>query len=280
MASSDGGSTPPPAGQRIALTLEYDGSAFNGWQLQHGSAVATLQSALEQALSQVAAAPIRVHCAGRTDAGVHATNQVVHFDAPHYRDPRAWLLGVNANLPATIAVRSAQQVAADFHARFSARARCYRYLIHNRPVRPALAPQYLTWIRQPLALERMHEAAQSLPGEHDFSAFRAASCQSRSAMRRIDFIRVSGPDELVVVEVQANAFLHHMVRNIVGALLEVGKSNREPEWLADLLAARDRRQAAATAPANGLYLVRVSYPPGAGIAPAAAGPFFLPCPQP
>jgi tRNA pseudouridine38-40 synthase len=261
--------------QRVALTIEYDGSRFNGWQLQRGSEVTTVQHVLEQAASSVADSPLRMHCAGRTDTGVHATNQVVHFDSNNHRNSRAWLMGTNANLPPSVAVRSAQIVKADFHARFSAQWRRYRYLIYNSQVRSALAPQYLTWVRQPLAVDLMQHAAQSLLGERDFSSFRAASCQSSTAMRRVDFVEVSRSGSLVIVDIQANAFLHHMVRNIVGTLVAVGKGRSSPDWVAKLLTLKDRTQAADTAAANGLYLVQVGYPAASGIVTGPLGPILL-----
>jgi len=263
--------TPP----RTALVVEYDGSAFNGWQLQRGSDVSTVQATLENAVSAVADTQVRLHCAGRTDTGVHATHQVVHFDCHSARSERAWVLGCNANLPDSVVVRAAYPVSADFHARFSARARRYRYLIYNDDVRTAHSPRYLTWVRQPLDVDAMHDGAQSLLGEQDFSAFRAASCQSSTPMRHVDFIEVYRHGRLVVVDVQANAFLHHMVRNIVGTLVAVGKGRHEPGWVASLLSGRDRTLAADTAPANGLYLVGVTYPPHFGLPCEPVGPVFL-----
>jgi tRNA pseudouridine38-40 synthase len=272
--------TKPPvneeAQQRIALTIEYDGSCFNGWQLQRGSEVNTVQSVLEQSVSAVAAAPVRLHCAGRTDSGVHATNQVVHFDSSARRDPRNWLLGCNANLPDSVVVKSAQAVAAEFHARFSALSRRYRYLIYNQEVRSSHGSAYLTWVRQPLDVQRMHEEAQALLGENDFSSFRAAACQSSTPMRHVDFVEVTAHRQLVVIDIQANAFLHHMVRNIVGALIVVGKGRCEAGWIAELLSMRDRTLAPDTAPAAGLYLVGVNYPPEYGLQTGAPGPVFLP----
>ncbi|MDJ0877299.1 MAG: tRNA pseudouridine(38-40) synthase TruA [Halieaceae bacterium] len=261
--------------QRVALWIEYDGTSFSGWQLQRGSDVSSVQGALESALGFVANHPVRLHCAGRTDAGVHATAQLVHFDANNPRPLQSWLRGANANLPGSVAVRGGDIVAGDFHARFSALSRRYRYLICNDPVSPAIGNDYLAWVRQPLAHERMHEAAQHLLGERDFSSFRAAACQSSTPMRRIDFLNVYRRERLVVIDIQANAFLHHMVRNIAGALIAVGKGACEPEWLPQLLVARDRTQAPDTAPAGGLYLVGVDYPQQFGLAPPAPGPWFL-----
>ena len=261
--------------QRVALTIEYDGSPFCGWQLQRGSDVATVQGVLEQAVGAVANVPVRMHCAGRTDTGVHATNQVVHFDCPNTRSAHAWLLGSNANLPTSVVVRRAQIVDTGFHARFSAVSRRYRYLIYNNEVRSALAPQYLTWVRQALDVELMHREAQALLGEQNFTSFRAAACQSSTPMRRVDFIEVTRRGALIVVDIQANAFLHHMVRNIVGTLLAIGKGRRAAGWVAQLLALQDRTHAADTAPAGGLYLVQVGYPQSCAIADSPLGPLLL-----
>jgi tRNA pseudouridine38-40 synthase len=266
----------PDSPQRIAMTVEYDGSEFNGWQLQRGSSARSVQGVLEKAVGEVANTPLRIYCAGRTDTGVHATGQVIHFDSPNVRESRSWLLGCNANLPDAVAVRTAQRVDDAFHARFSALSRRYRYLIFNRDVRTALAPRYLTWIRQPVDLEAMQLEAQALLGEQDFSSFRAAACQSSTPMRHVDFIEVSRSGPLVVVDIQANAFLHHMVRNIVGALLAVGRGRMDRGGLAELLALKDRTLAPDTAPANGLYLVQVNYPPEFGIRAVEPGPVYLP----
>jgi tRNA pseudouridine38-40 synthase len=230
---------------------------------------------LESALGYVANQPVRVFCAGRTDAGVHATHQFVHFDSLNYRQPEAWLRGCNANLPPTVVVRGAQEVPPDFHARFSALSRRYRYLIYNSGIRPALAANQLAWIRHPLQEERMHREAQVLLGEQDFSAFRAAACQSSTPMRHVDFLEVSRRGRIVVIDIQANAFLHHMVRNIAGTLIAVGKGQGEAGWVAQLLAGRDRTVAPDTAAARGLYLVGVNYPERFGLVPPPPGPIIL-----
>jgi len=249
---------------RIALGIEYDGTDFPGWQrLGHGVAV---QSAVEDALSFVADEPVQVICAGRTDAGVHAICQVVHFDTRAERSGRSWVLGANSRLPASVAVRWAMPVAEDFHARFGARARRYRYRILNRAVRPALEARYVTWERMPLSAERMETAAQALIGEHDFSAFRSIGCQARTPMRNVQHIAIRRDRDDVVLEIQANAFLHHMVRNIVGSLLEVGRGEQPVEWLAQLLAGRDRAHAGPTAPAQGLTFIGPLYPAEYGLA--------------
>jgi tRNA pseudouridine38-40 synthase len=246
-------------GLRIALGVEYDGSALAGWQSQvHGN---TVQDALERALAAVAGASVRTICAGRTDAGVHALAQVVHFDTEIDRPDTAWVRGTNAHLPPAVAVRWAQRVNEDFHARFSARARSYRYLLLNRPVRPAVMHGRVGWHHAPLDVESMTLASASLLGELDFSAFRAAECQAKSPIKIMQSISIGRQNDLIVFDFTANAFLHHMVRNIVGALVYVGNGRHGPEWLAELLAGRDRARAAPTFAAAGLYFVGVNYGP-------------------
>ena len=265
--------TPQPPGTRVTLLLEYDGRPFCGWQSQpHASSV---QDALEAALAVVAAAPVRTHCAGRTDTGVHATGQWVHFDDPVGRSAKAWVLGSNANLPAAVRVLHAQAVPARFHARHSATARRYRYLVSDTPVAPALYRGLVTWRRGPLDGPRMHLAAQCLRGEQDFSSFRAAGCQSRSPWRRVDAIAVTRSGPLLCIDITANAFLHHMVRNIAGALLAIGAGDRDGAWLVELLGRRDRRQGVETAPPDGLYLVGVTYPAPFTLTPPPR-PFLFP----
>lgn len=244
---------------RYAAGIEYDGSAFKGWQFL-GEGGPSVQAALEQALSSVADAPVSVMCAGRTDAGVHGQCQVVHFDTEVVRDPRAWTLGTSTRLPPEVAVRWCQPVDADFHARFSARARRYRYRIMNRSVRPALGRQLLSWDRRPLDADAMHQAAQLLLGENDFSALRSAECQAAHARREMQRISVTREGEVVEVQVQANAFLHHMVRNIVGSLCMIGAGERPVEWMGEVLAGRDRTKAGPTAPAAGLVFLGPLYP--------------------
>lgn len=242
---------------RIALGLEYDGAGFCGWQSQaHGGSV---QDALESALARVADAPVRVVCAGRTDAGVHALAQVVHFDTGARRPLMAWVRGVNAHLPATIAVRWAQEVSEAFHARFSAHGRHYRYLLLNRPQRPGLWSHRVGWHHQPLDVEAMRQATHVLLGEHDFSAFRSAECQAKSPVKTLRYLNIERQGELIIFDFSANAFLHHMVRSLVGALVQVGKGSQSPEWIGELLAARDRQRAAATFAASGLYFTGVDY---------------------
>ncbi|MEE2001629.1 tRNA pseudouridine(38-40) synthase TruA [Alkalimonas sp. MEB108] len=259
---------------RIALGIEYDGSAFYGWQRQQE--VASVQQHLEQALSRVADEAILTQCAGRTDAGVHATGQVVHFDSRAERSDKGWIMGTNSHLPAGISVRWAKQVPDDFHARFSATARRYRYIILNQPYRPAILQAGLSHYHQPLDAQRMHQAGQCLLGEHDFSAFRAIQCQSKSPNRFIHHLNVQRVGPYVVIDIKANAFVHHMVRNITGSLLEVGMGRQPVDWLAELLAAKDRTKAAATAKAGGLYLVAVDYPAAYQLPVTEPGPLFLP----
>lgn len=257
----------------MAAVVEYDGSVFCGWQRQRHCQ--SVQQQVEAALSMVAAEPVSVGCAGRTDTGVHGTNQVIHFDTLAQRKPRNWILGANANLPDTVRLHWVQQMPPSFHARFSAIARTYRYVIYNHPYRPALFNQGLTWERRSLQVERMRQAAACLPGEQDFSSFQAAGCQSNTPYRNVHYIEAWRKGDLVIVEIRANAFLHHMVRNIAGALIAVGCGERDPQWVAELLAARDRTQGEVTAPASGLYLVAVSYPEEFAIPRFPPGPYFV-----
>lgn len=255
---------------RIALGLEYLGAAFSGWQTQQG--MRTVQQAVEAALSRVADHSVKIICAGRTDTGVHATGQVIHFDTSAARSVRSWVLGTNSNLPTDVAVAWARPVAEDFNARFSATSRRYRYLILNRGVRSAVLRAQVTWERQPLDEQRMQEAASCLLGEHDFTSFRALACQARNPTRAVYEIKVSRSADYVYIDVHANAFLYHMVRNIAGALMTIGVGERAPTWAAELLQARDRAQGGITAPAAGLYFVHVSYPERFGL----TGKFALP----
>lgn len=243
---------------RVALGIEYDGTDFFGWQrLGHGPSV---QAEVEAALSFVADHPVEVTCAGRTDAGVHARCQVVHFDTDAERDPRGWALGATSRLPRAVAVLWARTMPGDFHARFSAHARRYRYVILNRKIRPALEARFVAWERTPLDADAMHAAAQALLGEQDFSSFRAVSCQATHARRNVTRVSVRRDGQHVILDIEANAFLHHMVRNIAGSLLEVGRGERPPEWIAELLAARDRDAAGVTAMPQGLTFLGPRYP--------------------
>lgn len=248
---------------RIALGIEYEGTDFLGWQrLSHGP---TVQGSLESALSFVAGAPVEVMCAGRTDARVHAQCQVIHFDTEAERSHRSWTLGTNSQLPDSVVVRWVRNVDERFHARFSAKARRYRYTILNRPVRAALDARFVTWERVPLDIEPMRLAAQALIGEHDFTSFRTVACQSRTPMRCVHEISIACDADRITIEIQANAFLHHMVRNIVGSLLPVGRGDRPPEWIASLLAGRNRAKAAPTAAASGLTFLQPLYPTDYGL---------------
>ncbi|MGA9854769.1 MAG: tRNA pseudouridine(38-40) synthase TruA [Gammaproteobacteria bacterium] len=244
---------------RMALGLEYDGTAFMGWQRQ-SHAGRTVQDALEAAIAKVADHPVDVVCAGRTDAGVHALCQVTHFDVEARRDLRGWLLGINSNLPADVAANWIKDVPREFHARYQARARQYRYSIVNRPTRPAVMRSQTTWVRHALDDERMCAAAKFLLGEHDFSAFRSVECQARSPVRRVMHLDVRRVGEIVRIDVVADGFLHHMVRNIVGVLIDVGTGKQSPEWAQRVLQGRDRTRGGVTAPPQGLCFMAVLYP--------------------
>jgi tRNA pseudouridine38-40 synthase len=255
---------------RYALGIEYEGSGFFGWQSQRQSP--TVQEAVERALSAVADEPVSVVCAGRTDTGVHARCQVIHFDTAAQRPERSWILGANSQLPSSVSVLWARPTGAEFHARFSAFERSYRYTICNRWIRPALGRKTMAWHRRPLDAGRMHRATQALRGEHDFSAFRSAGCRARHAVREITAIGVSRHGDLVRLDVSANGFLHRMVRNIAGSLLPIGAGDRPVAWLEELLAGKDRTLAGVTAVAEGLCLVGVRYPEAFGL-PESPVPF-------
>ena len=257
---------------RIALGLEYDGSAFCGWQSQASDC--GVQDHLEKALSSLAAERVSVTAAGRTDAGVHAVAQVVHFDTGAGRPENAWVRGTNSNLHPAVRVVWASGVSNDFHARYSALSRTYRYVLLNDPVEPAIARSRVGWCHRPLELALMEEALRSLIGEHDFSAFRDAECQAKSPVRNLMEARVERLNNTFTFTFRANAFLHHMVRNIVGAAVYVGSGRHPPEWMSQLLDSRDRRLAAPTFPPDGLYLTAVEYDPAFGL------PEFRPAPWP
>ncbi len=242
---------------RIALGIEYDGSRFLGWQTQPGGG--TVQDALEAALAAIAAERVVVTCAGRTDRGVHALEQVVHFDTAAARPASAWVRGVNAVLPHSVAVLWSRGVPADFHARYSARARSYRYVLLNRAVRPALAARHVGWCHAPLDVPAMRAAAQQILGEHDFSAFRSAECQASTAVRTLQALDIEQRGERIDFVLRANAFLHHMVRNLVGTLIHVGRRKHPPGWVREVLDSRNRGHAAPTFAAAGLYLEAVEY---------------------
>ena len=243
---------------RIALGIEYDGRAFCGWQFQDHSP--SVQEAVEKALSTVANHPVRVVCAGRTDTGVHATEQVVHFDSEAPRTPLQWVYGTNANLPAGVSIIWAQEVNEEFHARFKAFRRAYRYVILSRQTRPAILKGLVTWDYRSLDETRMQEAANYLVGEHDFSSYRALGCQAKSPVRTLHKFEVTRHGNFIYLDIEANAFLHHMVRNMAGVLMTIGAGEQEPSWSKEVLELKDRALGGVTAPPYGLYLVRVDYP--------------------
>lgn len=248
--------TQPLAG-RLAMGIEYDGSRFCGFQrLKHAASV---QQAIEDALAKVASAPVRIHASGRTDSGVHATRQVIHFDPPVQRTEKAWIFGANTNLPRDVAVRWVKPVSDDFHSRLGALGRRYRYIFLNQISRPVLERANVTWCRDPLDADAMHRAAQALVGEHDFSSFRAAGCQSKTPWRQMHFVEVKRYGPLVVIDIQGNAFLHHMIRNIAGALASVGRGVQDEGHIERLLALKNRRKGDVTAPACGLHFVDSIY---------------------
>ncbi len=248
---------------RIALGIEYDGRPYCGWQYQDHSP--SVQATLEQALSSVAAEPVRVICAGRTDTGVHAVEQVVHFDTDVERDEKAWVRGGNVNLPKSISVLWACPVSDTFHARFSALRRRYRYVIYSRDVRPAVLAGRVAFNYRPLNESRMQEAAQYLLGEHDFNAYRAVACQAKSPVRTVYRLDITRRDELILIDIEANAFLHHMVRNIAGVLMTIGAGEQTPIWAKQILEGRDRSLGGVTGPPDGLYLMEVVYPDEFGL---------------
>lgn len=259
--------------KRVALGLRYDGARYHGWQMQE--TVNTVQLQVERALSFVANHAIHVNCAGRTDAGVHATSQVVHFDTDAERLAKSWVFGTNSNLPHDVTVLWAKEVEMDFHARFSAAARKYRYIIYNHDVRPGILRHAVGWYHKPLDADLMQQAAHAFVGEHDFSSFRGSGCQSSSPFRHLHHLTVVRSGKLIIVEVKANAFLLHMVRNLVGLLLLIGAGDRPVCWAEEVLLARDRTQAAMTFSPNGLYLVDVDYPDAFALPKNPHGPFFL-----
>ena len=244
--------------QRIVALLEYDGAAFHGWQLQEG--VRTVQQVVEQAFSRVADHELRVITAGRTDTGVHACAQVIHFDSSAPRSERSWLRGANANLPGDVAIRWVGRRDQEFHARFRATGRRYRYVILNRPQRPGLVRGRVTWDYRPLDVALMQQAAAGLLGRHDFSSYRAVQCQAKSPIRELRQLEVSRRGDFIFVDAYADAFLHHMVRNLAGVLMSIGAGEHSPDWARQILQARDRTLGGVTAPPDGLYLTEVEYP--------------------
>lgn len=258
---------------RIALGIEYDGHGFYGWQRQ--TSLPSIQATLEQALSQIAAEPITTVCAGRTDAGVHAIGQVVHFDTHQVRDPRAWTFGTNRFLPSAIRVLWAQDVPQNFNARRSATSRRYRYVIYNHPLRPGLLKNYVAWYYRKLNVQKMLEATQYWLGEHDFSSFRAAECQSHSPIRLVKSIDLARVGDQIIIDITANAFLHHMVRNMVGVLMKIGSSDQSPSWAKQVLEAKNRQFAGITAVPSGLYLAEVQYPQSFNLPVSKTGSWFF-----
>ena len=260
---------------RIALGVEYKGSRYRGFQRQRAG-VPSIQESLETALSKVAGgAPVVLSCAGRTDALVHASGQVVHFDTPVTRSMHAWVMGANMNLPGDISVTWAKQMPAHFDARFSAMARRYRYVIYNDQIRPAHMAEEVTWNHRPLDIERMREAAKAFEGTHDFSAFRARQCQAKSPIKTIHHLQLLQHGRLIVIDVRANAFLHHMVRKFAGVLLTLGAGERPVEWAKEVLESRVRRTGGVTAHPYGLYLIQVDYPAEFELPERYLGPHFL-----
>ncbi|HVV67904.1 MAG TPA: tRNA pseudouridine(38-40) synthase TruA [Gammaproteobacteria bacterium] len=246
---------------RWALGIEYEGTCYHGWQSQTNEKLMTVQRCLEQAVSRVADHAVEVVCAGRTDKGVHATSQVVHFDTARPRDSRAWVMGVNHGLPEDIRVIWAKEVSEDFHARFSAVARRYHYIIYNHRIASAILRRHVTWFIHPLDEDKMRVAANYLLGEHDFSAFRGADCQAKTTRRCVHRLDIVRRGDFIKIDIQANAFLHHMVRNIAGVLIEIGVAKRQPVWAQEVLMGRDRKLGGITAPPEGLYLVDITYSP-------------------
>ncbi len=257
---------------KIVLSIAYDGFGYHGWQTQKN--IVTVQETVEKALSRIADQPLTIHCAGRTDSGVHAENQIIHFETTAERPLDAWVLGGNSYLPDTISINWSHQTNDEFHARYSATARSYRYIIYNDRRRSALNFRQATHVYEPLDAHKMHSAAQHLIGEHDFSSFRAAGCQSNTPWRCIHNINVVRERNRVIIRVTANAFLHHMVRNIAGVLISIGSGKQSTEWTQELLAIKDRSKAAATALPNGLSLTEVSYPSTFNLPPPTE---HLPC---
>ncbi len=258
---------------RYALGIEYDGKNYCGWQRQKN--VISVQEKLEQALSKIADEPIEVVCAGRTDTGVNATNQVIHFDTDKIRKDSAWTLGVNTHLPSDIAVSWVTTVGKEFHARFSATARRYRYVIYNNKLRSAILSDGISHCHYSLDEKLMHQGAQHLIGKHDFTSFRTVHCQSHSPVRTIQHCEITRQGEYVIIDVKANAFLHHMVRNIVGSLMRVGQLKEKTVWIKDVLDAKNRCLAGVTAPPEGLYFVEVDYPEQFELPKRPFGPLFL-----
>jgi tRNA pseudouridine38-40 synthase len=259
---------------RVALCLSYNGANYHGWQAQK-SGISTVQKFLEAALSKVANHPVTVVCAGRTDASVHASYQVIHFETTVKRSKRAWVFGCNANLPDDISVSWAGEVDFEFHARFSATSRRYHYLIYNHPIRPSSFNREMTWTHYPLDEKKMHKAAQFLVGRHDFSSFRAVGCQANSPVRSLEYVNVQRFSDMIMIDIKGNAFLHHMVRNIAGVLIDIGSGKQPINWCQEVLQFKDRTKAGITASPNGLYLTHVDYPIEFGIPMSTGAPSLI-----
>ncbi|MEH6442516.1 MAG: tRNA pseudouridine(38-40) synthase TruA [Oceanospirillaceae bacterium] len=263
------------ASNRLALCVEYAGEKYKGWQKQKFDDLPTVQEAVEKAISKVADHPVTVVCAGRTDTGVNGSYQIIHFDSPAVRSERAWVMGTNTNLPQDIAIQWARVVDDRFHARFSALKRRYRYIIYSNPVMPAVLAKGVTWTHKKLDINLMQEAAGYLQGKHDFTSYRAVACQANSPVRTVESIDVYQRGELIVLDVQANAFLHHMIRNIAGVLMAIGAKEAPPIWAQQVLEAKDRRKGGVTAPPHGLYFIDVEYPDEFALPASKLGPFFI-----
>jgi tRNA pseudouridine38-40 synthase len=262
--------------KRIAVGLSYDGAAYHGWQRQTNQPeLPTVQYYVERAFTFVANHQLQVTCAGRTDARVHAVGQVIHFDTDAVRDDYSWVFGANSNLPPDISVAWAKEIDREFHARFMAEERSYRYIIYNHQIRPSISRNFVTWIRKPLDVSLMQLGARFLVGEHDFSSFRGADCQAKSAIRELISIEIHQKSRMIIMDITANAFLLHMVRNIAGVLIPIGQGIQPPEWAKQVLEARQRSKGGVTAAPNGLYLTSVTYPQRFDLPKNSNNPLFL-----
>ena len=264
----------PEYQRRIAMVIEYDGSQYYGWQIQKDG-VASVQQTLTDAISKVANHPVQLFCAGRTDTGVHASRQVIHFDTNAVRKDYGWTVGTNTHLPASVSVQWAKEMDHSFHARFSALERRYRYVIYSNPIAPGLLRKHMTWHRWPLDASLMHEAAQAMIGTHDFSTFRASNCQAASPVRTVKAITVQQSGKMIVIDITADGFLYHMVRNLAGALMEIGQGKQPVTWIDTLLSYQNRNRGAVTALANGLYFVDAIYDAKFEVPQTYLGPHFL-----
>ncbi len=258
--------------KRYAAIIEYDGALFCGWQTQVG--VKTVQQAVEKAISHVADEAVSVTVAGRTDTNVHASGQVFHFDSAKIRSNRSWLRGINTKLPDGVSLVWINEVDTNFHARFSAIRREYRYILLNRPMKPSYLASKVTWDYRALDEQKMYEAAQALIGEHDFSAYRASSCQSLDPVKHMKKINIERHGEWVVTDIHANGFLHHMVRNMMGVFCKIGAGEAPTDWAREVLESKDRTQGGVTAPPFGLYLTHIEYPTEYALPQANAAPRF------